>query len=116
MGAWGTKVFQDDLACDVQEDFLRLLQSGKTPDDATKQLVDEYSPNGEETSVFWIALALVQRKYGMLLESVKRQAIEEIDSGRDLLRWPNGSKDLAKRQRELVAARETILNENSKPK
>ncbi len=116
MGVWGPRIFQDDLACDIQESFLQLIQSGKSPEYATKQLLDEFLPSSQDIGVVWIALALVQRKFGLLLEHVKNQALEEIDSGRDLLRWPEGSKDLEKRRKELAAARETILDERSKPR
>ena len=114
MGAWGTAIFSDDLACDVRDDYIKNLIKGKLNEEATQLTIDAYNAynlDEEEISVFWIALALTQWGKGRLTEEVKDKAIEYIDSGFDLIRWKEGSKkSYEKRIIVLEKAREKIIS------
>ena len=102
MGAWGTKIFQDDLAQDIKETYIDLLKQGKKNEEITQKLIEEYanSLDKDEISVFWFALADIQWDYGRLLDKVKEKAISYIKSGEDLRRWKEEAeeKDYLKRK------------------
>ena len=102
MGAWGTKIFQDDLAQDIKETYIDLLKQGKKNEEITQKLIEEYanSLDKDEISVFWFALADIQWDYGRLLDKVKEKAIRYIKSGEDLRRWKEEAeeKDYLKRK------------------
>lgn len=43
MGAWGTAIFSDDVACDIRDDYKELIGEGLSNEDATNQLIENYS-------------------------------------------------------------------------
>jgi len=113
MGAWGTAIFSDDFACDIQDDYIKALVKGKTSEEATEMLKKLYPPEEliEDTTIFWVALAITQWKKGRLLPEVKSEAIKMIESGADLLRWEGGPKAFYnKRKAVLEKAKEKILS------
>ena len=90
MGTWGAKLYQNDLSIDIKDQFETLLRDGKTVEEITKQLMDDYNhltQNPSEEAVFWFALADTQWNWGMLLPYVKDKALLWIDKGGDLARW-----------------------------
>jgi hypothetical protein len=65
MGAWGTGLFSDDIACEVRDFYVDLIGDGLTGPEATKALLLEWSSslNDPDVSpVFWLALAATQWK------------------------------------------------------
>ena len=100
MGAWGTKIFQDDLAQDIKETYIDLLKQGKKNEEITQKLIEKYANNldKDEISVFWFALADIQWDYGRLLDNVKEKALSYIKSGEDrcALQMSNKNKKLHK--------------------
>jgi len=80
MGAWGTAIFADDLACDVRDQYYALLSMGKSDQEAYEIIMDNYKSEDldEDEPVFWFALALSQWRKGRLMESVKEEAIKHI--------------------------------------
>lgn len=104
MGAWGTAIFSDDVACDIRDDYKELIGEGLSNEDATNQLIENYSGtinDYDEGSIFWLALAATQWKCGRLLDSVKDKAIEKIDDHTDLRRWEEDKKLYLKREKVL---------------
>lgn len=100
MGAWGPGIFSDDTACDVRDEFRDLIGDGVSPEDATGQLLAQYTEGSEdpdENAVVIIALAVTQWKIGRLLDEVRDQAIAAVDAGADLGRW-EGSPHLQRRR------------------
>ena len=78
MGCWGYKLYDNDTALDVKEDFVKFLKQGMDCLSATKQLIKSNVGillDEEECSIFWFALADTQWKYGILLDEVKEEAI-----------------------------------------
>lgn len=113
MGAWGTAIFSDDFACDVRDDYIKLLIRGKTSEEATEIVKDRMMPESGDNDypVFWIALAVTQWKKGRLLPQVRDTAVALIESGADLVRWESESpKLLGKRKTELEKAKKTLLS------
>ena len=62
MGAWGVKIDQDDVACDVKEEYVEALRKGISNEEITEKLIEEYTSyeDEEEEAIFWIALSDTQ--------------------------------------------------------
>jgi hypothetical protein len=90
MGSWGPKLYQDDVAQDIRDQYKDLLKRGKTSEDITNLLIKEYGEmidDIDDGPIFWFVLADVQWECGRLLESVKEMAIQWIEKGTDQQRW-----------------------------
>ena len=90
MGAWGPKLYQDDLATDIRDTYKEQLKRGKTGEQITKELLEEYEAillDSDEAPIFWFALADTQWELGRLEDKVKRNALYYIRDGGDLKRW-----------------------------
>jgi hypothetical protein len=119
MGTWGTAIFSDDLALDIKLKFRNKISSGKTPREATKELLEEYNEevnDFDESSVFWFALASTQWSLGRLLENVKQKALEIIENGQDIERWNENKKDFNKRVKVLEKLKYQLQSEQPEPK
>ena len=60
MGTWGTPIFSDDFAMDLRREFRDTIGYGKSPADATAELIvayEEVLTDPDESCVFWLALA-----------------------------------------------------------
>ena len=42
MGIWGCGLYQDDVTCDVKDDYLNWLRVGKTNEEATELMLEYY--------------------------------------------------------------------------
>lgn len=112
MGTWGVKLYDDDVALDVKEEYLKLLKKRKNNKEATAELISNWdTDNIDDCSVFWIALADTQWNNGSLLEEVKKKAIEIIDNEIDLEKWAYESELYIQRKEELNKLKER-LNDN----
>ena len=109
MGAWGAGLYQDDVTCDVKEEYLNWLRIGKTNIEATLELIEEGTLDDEDdSSLFWFALADTQWKYGRLLPEVKEQALKHIESGQNLKRWEENPSLYKKRKKVLEDLRQRL--------
>ena len=109
MASWGPKLYQDDIAEDVRDYYKDQLKRGKTNEQVTGELLEEYEDilsDEEETPIFWFALADSQWEYGRLLPYVKEKALEYLKSGTDLIRWKNEAVNLKEYQ-----TREKVLRD-----
>lgn len=107
MGAWGAKLYQDDIAQDVRDKFKDLLRRGKTAEEITKKLIAEYEyaiNDSDDGPIFWIALADTQWELGRLMPEVKKQAVAWLDKGGDLAKWQIENP-------KLVIIRKKVLDE-----
>jgi len=105
MGTWGPKLYQDDIAMDVRDEFKDRLHRGKEAREITDQMIEEYYPapeDPEDGPVFWFALADTQWSLGRLLPDVKENALAYLDSGTDLQRWEAENPKLAKQRRKVL--------------
>src|SRR5262245_65998029 len=90
MGASGTGIFCDDVACDVRAQFRGSLADDKTAAEARRSVLRDWRPALEDEDdgpVIWLALAATQCRYGCLEKQVRAKALAIIDSGKDLERW-----------------------------
>lgn len=113
MGAWGPAIYSDDTSCDLRDDYVAKLALGKSNEEATQEIMEEYYQEikgTDEEPVFWFALALTQWKRGRLTDEVKEKALEYIENGSDLERWRDeGNKsNLVKRQKVLEELKNTL--------
>lgn len=110
MGAWGVKLYQDDVACDVKNEYIFKLKVGLSNEVITQNMINNYL-GSEDEIIFWLALADTQWRYGRLREEVKENAIKIIDSGMDLERWKENIDLLEKRKRILFELKSQLLEQ-----
>ncbi len=116
MGTWGHRIFEDDYALDVREEYLGLLLDGRSTEQATEELLgDSGTLDIDEEPVFWLSLAATQWEYGRLSPKVKKEALRVIDSGLDLRRGGDAAFD-KKRAAELTKLRAQLMRPQPKPK
>lgn len=117
MGSLGYKLYENDIACDVKESFLKYLQEYKFDcEKATKQIVLEYREELEDVDdapFIWLALADTQWNKGLLLDYVKENALKFIDAEINADQQIKWQKDHNKRKEHLIKLKEKILSEKS---
>lgn len=82
MGMWGFELYQNDTALDVRDEFQELFNAGKTAQEITDKLTEDYKSimgNIDEEPLFWFALADTQWDSGVLLPFVKEKALYWIN-------------------------------------
>lgn len=114
MGVFGVKIYEDDIALDVKEEYLEKLKNGIDDKIALKEMVEEYEDSINDIDdgpVFWIALANTMWKVGRLTEKVKKVALKSID--KNLTRWRNevDEKEYKLREKELLKFKDKINKE-----
>ena len=90
MRAWGTKLYQDDIACEVRDDYKKKLREGKSNKQVTEEIFAEYIDiieDEDDSAIFWFALADTQWSFGRLLPEVKEKALEFLGNGGEVQRW-----------------------------
>ena len=108
MGGWGTGLFEDDMALDIKQEYQVLLAYGVPEEEAFKLVKDEYLLGDD--SIFWLTVAAIQQKYGILMEEVKDNALRCIDDGIDIALWEgSGEKTIKKREKVLNDLRDKLL-------
>ncbi len=118
MGAWGTKLYQDDVSQDVKEQYKELLKKGKSNEEATQQILNEYKlvlSDIDDGPVFWFALAETQWSLGRLLPEVKEQALAWINNGSDQARWERENPKKAPERKKILEDLRVKLNSPMPP-
>lgn len=112
MGAWGTGLYQDDIACDVRDYYIDCLrEDDESAENKTLEYFEEEICDDEDGPVVWFALADTQWKYGRLSEMVKNRALEYIDNGINLQLWNEVDNKLyAKREKVLSDLKDKLLS------
>ncbi|MDE6476179.1 MAG: hypothetical protein K2L08_04930 [Erysipelotrichaceae bacterium] len=84
MSATSVKIYGNDMALDVKEDFLDLYGVGKSIEEINQYIL-AYRPNDEDEDAcaFWSALAFIQWEYGVLTSAIKEKAEEVIQNHSD---------------------------------
>lgn len=120
MGAWTTRIFDDDGAADIIADYRILLGYKVNPKEAyeiiTNYYLKEYQDNDDE-DVYWLAIALFQWQNGILEEQVKNMALKCIEEEKYMDRWKeSGEKTYIKRKEILDTFRNKLLYEKNPTK
>lgn len=82
MGNWGFKLYDNDIALDVKDQFIESYYAGKDVQEITNDLIEYYKcvrGDSNEESLFWLALADTQWDLGVLLLPVKKRALYWIE-------------------------------------
>ncbi len=82
MGTWGFKLYQNDTALDIKDEFEKLFNAGKAIQQITDELIEDYKNimgDPDEEPLFWLALADTQWNFGVLLPVVKKKALYWIN-------------------------------------
>lgn len=82
MGTWGFKLYQNDTALDIKDEFEKLFNAGKAIQQITDELIEDYKNimgDPDEEPLFWLALADTQWNFGVLLPVVKEKALYWIN-------------------------------------
>jgi len=119
MGAWGTGLWEDDLACDIQDEWNDLLDEGMSPRKAAKTILkswleelEDYDDDMErqpDESILYISLAALQMRHRALTIAIKKKAIELIDKGADLELWKDSEiQDYEERKKLLIEFKEKL--------
>lgn len=109
MKNWLEELYQDDIAEDIKRNYLELLRSGKTNDEAIEVLLrwyHEFIIYDEDGELFWYVLADTQWRYGRLDSKVKEKALRHIQSNTILNPWhenPNWPKVLQELKKEITS-------------
>ncbi len=119
MGIWGPKLYEDDMANDIKEEYESLLKEGKTKKEALENILLEYKEESEDTDekpVFWMVLADVLCENGSLTNCVKEKALQEIELGQNLKRWKEeaSEEDYIKRKKEIEKLKEKLVKYKKK--
>lgn len=117
MGAWGAKLYQNDTALDIKDQFDD-LKRGKTVRQITDELTQEYSSALDDIDcgpAFWFALADIQWNLGRLLPDVKEQALAWLDKGGDLALWREENPKLAGTREKVLKELQQKLNSPQPP-
>ena len=84
MGAWGTGLYQDDIAMEVREYYQELLKKGISNEeslDCVLEAFEEVLEDADDAPPFWFGLADTQWKLGRLTDEVREQALALLSSG-----------------------------------
>lgn len=109
MKNWLEELYQDDIAEDIKRNYLELLRSGKTNDEAIEVLLrwyHEFIIYDEDGELFWYVLADTQWRYGRLDLKIKEKALKYIESNTILNSWhenPNWPKVLQELKKEITS-------------
>ena len=120
MGAWGTGIYQNDVAEDIKHDYINKQKAGKSEETALKEVLYENKvifEDEDDKYGAWCALADTMWKYGRLTEEIKRKALEVIEEEKNCIeeRW-NSRKDIAKRMQVLSNLKEQLISEQPSKK
>lgn len=121
MAAWGTGLYQDDVAEDVKVDYYDCFrEDGLDNEAAYERMLSRYGEiinDPEDGPVFWMALSDVMWDLGKLTEEVKEKALNHIDAGYDVAKWEAENKEkAAKRKLVLEKLREKLESPMPKEK
>lgn len=104
-------MYSDDLAADLRGDLRESFGDGLSATEAVDRLIAEYASSvhdPDEAPVFWLAIADTGWRLGRLDDRARQRALEIIDSGQDLARWPD-EPDRRKRAAVLAKLRGQLL-------
>lgn len=105
MGAWGPGLFDDDVACDIRDEYREQIEDGV--DDAvalrsTLESFGSYFDDPEVGPLAILALAVTQSKIGRLDPEIRARALAALDNGADLGWWEEDNPKLVPKRRAVL--------------
>ena len=121
MGAWGTGLYQDDMALDIRDTVKDELKLGTPLNKIMTQLKVNYDigefENNDEESIFWCVLADTLWELGRLDDETKNKALYWIERGGDIERWITEDSRLAStREKVFIKLRKKLLSQQPSKK
>ena len=114
MGAWSTRIFDNDIAMDILTEYKAMLGYKVSPEIAYAKIKDYFEKDfiGEDDEDdYWLALAYFQWKNGILIDEVKKNALRCLEDEKYLERWADsGAKVLEKRKQTLTEFKYNLEN------
>lgn len=116
MGAWGTGIYQDDIAEDMKETFKEKITYGKDgkkyeKEELIEEMIEEYRmefKDKEERTTAVLVLTDLLWKEGILPEEIKKEALEIINTKEDLKKWEWDKREYKKREKILEKFKEKL--------
>lgn len=108
MGAWGYRLFEDDLAADIRDAFRRLVRLPVDGDGLLAAALEAFppgEPGGESWPVTWLALAELFHRYGIEHPSLFERAAAIVADGSDdanCRALGMDERDMARRRKHLA--------------
>ncbi len=96
MSAWNAKLYGNDTACDVRDDYIELLRNGMGSEEACDEIIrqsQDIISDKEDSVLFWLALADTQWKYGRLQPKVRDMALQLCAQKADSVRWADAGEE-----------------------
>ena len=118
MGAWGTGLYQDDIAMEVREYYQELLKKGISNEESLECVLEAFEDaleDADDAPPFWFALADTQWKLGRLTDEVRAQALALLTSGADLARWEDATKAQKNARKKVLQALQERLQSPQPP-
>ena len=113
MGAWGTKLYQNDIASDIKESYINKQRAGRTAEEAFRELMEENQADFEDDDDkyhAWYALADVMWKYGHLTKEIKDRVLKLIENEPVEELWVN-PKEIKSRTAVLEGLKHKLMSE-----
>ena len=85
MGAWGNKIYQNDTAMDIKDSYKKLLQDGKSTEEAYEEMFESYSDvlsseYIDDIIIFYLSFADTLWNYGRLTANGWKNATARVQS------------------------------------
>ena len=111
MGTWSVKIFGDDLAMDIKDNYREAIIMGATEEEADQRIIRQHQEGMEGMpETFWLPLAITEWKIGRLSDYVKEQALKTIQEELEDLPSLWEPSQVKPREKELLKAREQLLS------
>ena len=81
MGSWGDKLYQNDLAQDLKEEYKTYLKIGYSDLEVENMMINSFKEEFDEKNnekIFWLVLADQESKLGRLSSKTKEKALNYI--------------------------------------
>ena len=113
MGTWGTGIFDNDVALDVQDTFEDALSEGLDVSTASRYILEKFSKevaDSDDGPVVYLALAALQLGQESVQPEIKEKAMSIITSGQDLDRWKEAGADTLAERKQVLEQLKTRLS------
>lgn len=111
-------LYTDETARAVRDAYRARIEAGASNAEATEAVIDRWRSDLSDPDVapvFWLALADTQWSMGRLQPRVKREALQVIESGSDLVRWAEHEVLFQVRQKALSTLKERLHSPQPAP-
>lgn len=104
MGAWGIAITSDDTVMDIITTYKETLKKSQSYVEARSEVEKNFSAvaNDEESHLYWLALANIQWKYGVLDNDVLFNVTKIVNNGDSLKSWEEQGDKVANKRKKVL--------------